>query len=100
MDEAGEQATMFKLIAGDQSVLISGHIYSKLSESQLEAIGIVDVLIVPVGGHGYTLDPTGALQLIKAIEPKLVIPTHYADKSLNYPVPQLELSEVLKELSM
>ena len=45
-------------------------------------------------------DPAGALKLIKAIEPKLVIPTHYADKALKFPVPQQELSNALKELAM
>lgn len=100
VDESGKNATMFKLIVGDQSVLITGHIYPDLSENQLEAIGIVDLLIVPVGGNGYTTDPVGALKLIKAIEPKLIIPTHYADKALKFPVPQQELSAALKELAM
>ena len=93
-------ATMFKLVFGDQSVLITGHIYPKLSDEQLEAIGHVDVLIVPVGGNGYTVDATGALQIIKAIEPRLIIPTHYADKTLKFPVPQQDLAQVLKELAM
>ncbi len=100
VDAEGKNATMFKLIVGDQSILITGHIYPELSENQLEAIGIVDLLIVPVGGNGYTVDPAGALKLIKAIEPKLVIPTHYADKALKFPVPQQELSNALKELAM
>lgn len=93
-------ATMFKFIFGDQSVLVTGHIDPKLSDKQLETIGHVDALVVPVGGNGYTVDPIGALQIIKTIEPKLVIPTHYADKALNFPVPQQELAQVLKELSM
>jgi len=100
VDEAGLNATMFKLIAGEQSVLFTGHIYPELTESQLESIGMVDILVVPVGGNGYTVDPVGALKLIKDIEPKLVIPAHYADKALNYPVPQQELSNALKELGM
>jgi L-ascorbate metabolism protein UlaG (beta-lactamase superfamily) len=101
VDEPGQQrATMFKLVAGDTSLLITGHVYPELSEAQLEAIGMIDALIVPVGGNGYTLDPVGTLKFIKAIEPKLVIPTHYADKALNYPVPQQELSNALKELGM
>lgn len=95
-----KNATMFKLVASDVTVLITGHIYPELSEAQLEAIGICDVLIVPVGGNGYTVDPVGALKLIKSIEPKLVVPTHYADKDLNFPVPAQELSNVLKELAM
>jgi len=101
IDESGKKnATMFKLVAGDLSILITGHIYPELTDAQLESIGMIDILIVPVGGNGYTLDPIGALKLIKSIEPKLVIPTHYADKALNFPVPQQELSNALKELGM
>jgi L-ascorbate metabolism protein UlaG (beta-lactamase superfamily) len=101
IDEPGtKNATMFKLIVGEVSVLITGHIYPELSDDQLETVGLVDLLIVPVGGNGYTVDPVGALKLIKAIEPKLVIPTHYADQALHYPVPQQELSHALKELAM
>jgi hypothetical protein len=101
MDEAGtEKATMFKLVTGEISLLVTGHIYPELSDTQLEAIGMIDVLAVPVGGNGYTVDPVGALKLIKAIEPKLVIPTHYDDKALKYPVPQQSLANALKELGM
>jgi L-ascorbate metabolism protein UlaG (beta-lactamase superfamily) len=99
-DEKNRDATMFKLIIGENSVLFTGHVYPELDEVQLEAIGLVDVLVVPVGGHGYTVDPVGAMKLIKAIEPKLVIPTHYADKGLKYPVPQQDLAAALKELGM
>ncbi len=100
IDESGSSATMFKLIAGDQSVLFTGHIYPELSEAQMEAIGRVDVMVVPIGGNGYTIDPVGALKLIKEVEPKLVIPTHYADKALKFPVPQQDLANALKELGM
>jgi L-ascorbate metabolism protein UlaG (beta-lactamase superfamily) len=99
-EEGHLSATMFKLVVGELSVLFTGHVYPELSESQLEAIGTIDLLVVPVGGNGYTVDPAGALKLIKDIEPKLVIPTHYADKALKYPVPQQELANALKELAM
>jgi len=101
LDEAGKfNATMFKLVTGELSVLFTGHIYPELSEKQLEAIGMIDVLVVPVGGNGYTVDPIGALKLIKEIEPKLVIPTHFTDQALNYPVPQQTLADALKEMAM
>src|ERR1700744_973679 len=75
MDESGiERATMFKLVTGEMSILLPGHIHPDLSDAQLEAIGMIDVMVVPVGGNGYTVGPVGALKLIKAIEPKLVIP--------------------------
>ncbi len=101
MDEEGKtSSTMFKLILGDQSILITGHIYPDLKDSQLENIGLIDIMLVPVGGGGYTTDPIGALKLIKAIEPKIIIPTHYDDKDLKFPVPQQSLKDALKELSM
>jgi L-ascorbate metabolism protein UlaG (beta-lactamase superfamily) len=100
MDEDGLKATMFKVTAGELSVLFTGHIYPELSDDQLEAIGLVDLMVVPVGGHGYTVDPVGALKLIRAIEPKLVIPSHYDDKALKLPTPQTELPIALNELAM
>jgi len=101
MDEAGKQtATMYKIINGGVSVLLAGHIYPDLSDSQLEAIGMIDVMVIPVGGNGYTLDPIGAQKVIRAVEPKLVVPVHYADKALNFPVPQQDLDNALKELAM
>lgn len=98
--EDERSATMYKLMLDDTNVLITGHIYPELSDSQLETIGMVDVMIVPVGGNGYTLDGTGALKLIKKIEPKLVIPTHFDDAALTFPVPQQPLEQALKSLAM
>jgi L-ascorbate metabolism protein UlaG (beta-lactamase superfamily) len=101
MDEQTQQtATVFKVIAEDIRVAVVGHIFPKLSETQLEALGTIDVLIIPVGNNGFTLDSVGALQLIKAIEPKLIIPTHFDDKDVKYPVPQQGLTEALKGLAM
>jgi L-ascorbate metabolism protein UlaG (beta-lactamase superfamily) len=99
-DEKSTNTTMYKLVSGDTSYLVTGHVFPNLTDDELEALGLVDVMFVPVGGNGYTLDPVGALKLIKAIEPKIVIPTHYADKSLKFDVPQQELAAALKELAM
>jgi L-ascorbate metabolism protein UlaG (beta-lactamase superfamily) len=101
IDEPGtKKATMFKLAAGDLSLLFVGHIFPNITDAQLEMIGRVDVMFVPVGGNGYTLDAVGVLKVIKEVEPKLIVPTHYADKSLDFPMPQQDLAHVLKELSM
>lgn len=101
MDEEKQtNATIYKIIANDVRVVVLGHAYPELTADELERIGIVDILIVPVGGNGYTLDPVGALSLIKKIEPKLVVPTHYADSSLQYPAPQQTLEDAIKALAM
>lgn len=101
MDEEGtKNAVIYTVQADDTKVAVLGHIYPELNEDQLEAIGMVDVAIVPVGGNGYTLDGTGALNVIKQIEPKVVIPTHFADRAIRYEVPQAELAEAIKNLGM
>jgi L-ascorbate metabolism protein UlaG (beta-lactamase superfamily) len=101
MDEDKQRtAVMYKLIAKDIRLLITGHIFPKLKESDLEKIGLVDVMVVPVGGNGYTLDPIGALELIKAIEPKLIVPTYYADDNLSFPMPAQTLDQAIQGLGM
>lgn len=95
-----KNATMYRITVDDVRLAVVGHIDPKLSEAQLEALGTIDVLVVPVGGNGFTLDGVGAQQVIKAIEPKIVIPTNYADAKLNYPVPAATLEDALKAMAM
>jgi len=99
-DENDKSATIYKIVVGDLVYVVLGHVYPELSDDQLEAMGMVDVLFVPVGGHGYTLDAVGALKLIRSIDPKLVIPTHYDDKELKYAVPQATLEQAIQEFAM
>lgn len=98
--EGSKNATIYTVAADDVRVAVLGHIFPDLNDDQLEQIGMVDVVIVPIGGNGYTLDGVGALSIIKKIEPKVVIPTHYADKAVKYEVPQAELAQGLKGLGM
>lgn len=91
-------STIYRVEIGDINVAVLGNIYEKLSEEQLEEIGIVDILVIPVGGNGYTLDATGAATIARQIDPKVVIPVHYADSALKYEVPQDPLDVFVKEL--
>lgn len=91
-------ATIYRIEAGDFRVALLGNIYEKLNEEELEEIGIVDILIIPVGGNGYTLDATGAAAIARQIEPKIVIPIHYADSGIKYEVPQDDFEIFAKEL--
>jgi len=91
-------STMYRIEAGDIRVAVIGNIYEKLGEDQLEELGIIDVLVIPVGGSGYTLDATGAAALTRQIDPKVVVPVHYADDALTYEVPQSDLEAFTSEL--
>ena len=101
IDQPGQKtATMYKFIAEDTHILVTGHVYPELDDNQLEEIGRVDVLVIPIGGNGFTLDPLGALKIIRKIEPSTVVPTQYAIKGLDYEVPAMSLEEALQNLTM
>ncbi|MGI8634567.1 MAG: MBL fold metallo-hydrolase, partial [Segetibacter sp.] len=97
-DEKQTQITVYRLDIAGFRVAILGHIADELSDSQLESIGVIDVLIIPVGGNGYTLDGQAAAKLTRKIDPKIVIPTHYADSALKYEVAQDTLDSFLSSL--
>lgn len=63
-----------------------GHV---LSEEEVAAIGNVDVLLVPVGGH-FTIGPREALEVVKALTPAVTIPMHYKTESLDFPIAPVE----------
>ncbi len=52
-----------------------------LSGEALESLEDIDILFVPIGGEG-VLDPASAYKLAVSLEPALIIPMHYDEKSL------------------
>lgn len=97
LDEGGNGSTVYRIEVGDVRIALLGNIDPKLSDEQLESIGVVDMIILPVGGGGYTLDATSAAHLVRAIDAKVVVPIHYADKGLTYEVPQDDVAVFEKE---
>jgi L-ascorbate metabolism protein UlaG (beta-lactamase superfamily) len=53
-----------------------GDIGHLLTDEQMEELGHVDILFVPVGGVS-TINANQAAQMVRKIEPKVVIPMHY-----------------------
>jgi L-ascorbate metabolism protein UlaG (beta-lactamase superfamily) len=97
-DDVEKKSTIYRIEVGEVRVALIGNIAPKLTEDQLESLGIVDILIIPVGGNGYTLDATSASTLSRQIDPKVIIPVSYADSTLKYEVPQDTLETFVKEL--
>jgi L-ascorbate metabolism protein UlaG (beta-lactamase superfamily) len=54
-----------------------GDLGHMLNESQVSAIGATDILMIPVGG-GPTIDLQSAMEVIKQLKPRVVIPMHYS----------------------
>ena len=99
-ESEGLMSTIYRVEIGEARIGIIGNIDKTLSDEQLEELGVLDILIIPIGGGGYTLDATDAANLVRMIDPKVVIPVHYADKSLKYEVPQDELGLFTAELGV
>lgn len=53
-----------------------GDLGHRLTPAQCQAIGPVDILMLPVGGH-YTLEPPEACEVMKALAPQVTLPMHY-----------------------
>lgn len=94
-----KSSTVYKIISNDVRLLIVGHIVGKLTEEQLEEIGVVDVVIIPVGGSGYTLDAVDAAAVVRSLGPKLVVPVHCNEDAVNYSIAQDSRELFIKELS-
>ncbi|HPF31207.1 MAG TPA: MBL fold metallo-hydrolase [Candidatus Saccharibacteria bacterium] len=93
-------STIYRIEVGESRIGVIGNISNKLDDDQLESIGVIDILIIPVGGNGYTLDAIDATKLVRIINPKIVIPIHYSDKSINYEVPQDSLEKFIAEMAV
>jgi len=59
-----------------------GHL---LSQAQVDEVGTVDILFIPVGGL-YTIDAAGASQVCDQLKPKVVIPMHFRTPQCTYPI--------------
>jgi L-ascorbate metabolism protein UlaG (beta-lactamase superfamily) len=57
-----------------------GHV---LGADEIQSIGPVDLLLIPVGGI-YTLDAIAALEVVTQIRPHVVIPMHYHTTALSF----------------
>jgi L-ascorbate metabolism protein UlaG (beta-lactamase superfamily) len=71
-----------------------GHV---LTTEQLEEIGNVDVLLLPVGGVS-TIDAPKAAQVVRQLEPKVVVPMHYKTPALSRELEPVE--RFLKEIGV
>jgi L-ascorbate metabolism protein UlaG (beta-lactamase superfamily) len=97
-DESERRGNVFGFLIDGVNVVVTGNISGKLDEDQIENLGQVDVLIVPVGGHGLTLDAEGAAAVVTQLEPSYVVPIHFDDGITKYPVPQAKVELFLKEM--
>lgn len=98
LEDGQMRASSYRIVIGDIAIGVLGNVVATLGEDELETLGLVDILIVPVGGGGYTLDAKEAAALVRKVEPQAIIPVHYKESGVSYEVPQDELADFVTEL--
>ncbi|HEY1310014.1 MAG TPA: MBL fold metallo-hydrolase, partial [Pseudolabrys sp.] len=68
--------SIFIFEAGNLCIAHLGHLHHTLTQQQLNEIGRVDVVMVPVDGN-MTLDLDGMVEVLHALKAPLMIPMHY-----------------------
>lgn len=76
------QNTVFVIQVDGVLVAHLGDLGHVLSDKQVEKIGAVDVLLIPVGGV-HTIGPKDAITVISQLQPSIVVPMHYKTRDHN-----------------
>ena len=77
--------TIFVIRAEGMNLCHVADLGHTLSRDKIEAIGPVDILLIPVGGF-YTLDAAEATKVMEDLNPTLVIPMHFKTEALDFPI--------------
>jgi len=70
------ETTVMRVDLDEIRIVAAGRLQRQLTEDEIDALGHVDVLVVPVGG-GDALSAGDATKLVSAIEPSIVVPARY-----------------------
>jgi L-ascorbate metabolism protein UlaG (beta-lactamase superfamily) len=72
--------SIFIYAIGDLCIAHLGHLHQRLTPAHLEALGRIDVLMVPIDGS-FTMGVPFMADVVKDIDPRVVLPMHYWGRS-------------------
>lgn len=87
--------TVYLMEIDEVAVCHLGDLGHVLTSGQIEDIGNVDVLLLPVGGVS-TINAPMAAEVVRQLEPKVVIPMHYKTPALKWELEPVD--RFLKEI--
>ena len=96
-DGADAYNNVFVIVVDDVTCCHLGDINHVPNRQQVDDMGNIDVLLIPVGGH-QSLNATQASEVISLIEPYIVVPMHYQLPELTIELDPLE--KFLKEMGV
>lgn len=88
---------IYRIEIDNLTVTHLGDLGAVLDAKQIEHLEGTDILLVPVGGK-YTLDARLAVEVINQIEPRIIIPMHYAMAGMKIELAPLD--KFIKELGL
>ena len=97
--EARGSNTIYLIQMGQIRLCHLGDLGHILEDDQLEKIGQVDILMIPVGGI-FTIGPEEAPKIINQIEPRKVIPMHFDLPKLKIGAKLEGVGKFLKEMGV
>ena len=80
---------IFKFRMDGVEICHLGDLGEKCTDSLVESLFPVDILLIPVGGN-YTIDAAEAKEYVDRIKPSIVIPMHYKIEELNIDIAKLD----------
>ncbi len=101
-----ERNLMFVYNFGGIAVAHLGDLKKVPTQKQVEALEMVNVLLLPVGG-GNSLTAAQAAEIVSILEPNIVVPMHYKIDGLKYELDEVDrflnemgVSEITEESSL
>jgi len=89
--------TVYVMEVDEVSICHLGDLGHVLTGEQVEEIGDVDILLLPVGGVS-TINAPMAAEVVRQLEPKAVVPMHYKTPALAWELEPVE--RFLKEIGV
>ena len=89
--------TVYLMEIDEVSVCHLGDLGHVLTAAQVEEIDKVDVLLLPVGGVS-TINAAMAAEVVRQLEPKVVVPMHYKTPAISWELDSVE--RFLKEIGV
>lgn len=89
--DSGEKSrpVLYRMVVENMSLGFLGQIHRKLTDREIEALGDIDILLLPVGG-GDVLNSKLASEAIALIEPRVVVPLYHDLPGLKAPLEHVD----------
>ncbi|MDD2646490.1 MAG: MBL fold metallo-hydrolase [Patescibacteria group bacterium] len=96
--KTGSNKIIYQIEVDGVKIGYLGEINKTLNDTELDKVDNIDVLIIPVGDKKNTLGSKEAAEIIREIEPKIVIPSCYQISGLKNELESLD--KFLKEIGV